>query len=313
MPSGTDEDAETTRATEQPRTTRRRWLAAGAAAVTVGLAGCAFGTGSLESERSTASFSIADGTAVAVENSNGDVLVQRQDTAGGGDAAESTGTATTGDGSGADPGEVEVVIVKRTRGSRDRFANVEVEGSVQDGTLRIATFYRGALTEGQVAVDLTVRVAEGHPLERARSGNGDVEARDLPGDATLSTGNGDVVARNLDGYPKLETANGDCEATGTAGLRGARSGNGDVAVEVRAMRGDVTCSSGNGDAEVGVPPGLDADLRMEVGNGDVTVDNVAVAEEESTNSRLTGRLGDGGPLLKLSAGNGDARLYGLDG
>ena len=204
-------------------------------------------------------------------------------------------------------------IVKRTRGSRDRFANVEVEGSVQDGTLRIATFYRGALTEGQVAVDLTVRVAAGHPLARARSGNGDVEARDLPGDATLSTGNGDVVARDLDGFPDLETANGDAEATGTTGLRGARSGNGDVAVEVRAMRGDVTCSSGNGDAAVGVPSGLDADLTMEVGNGDVTVDNVAVAEETGSENRLTGRLGDGGPLLKLSAGNGDVRLYGLDG
>lgn len=270
--------------------TRRAFLAGGAAAATATLAGCSFGTGPLETERSTNTYSVAAGTAIDVSNANGDVVVEPM---------------PEGD-------DVEVAVVKRTRGSRDRFDRVSVLSGVDDGTLELETDYEGALTPGRVSVDLTVRVPEGHPLVAARTGNGDVTATDVAGDADLGSGNGDVTAGNVDGYVDLETANGDAEAAGTTGLAGARSANGDVAVEVFALREAVSCSSGNGDVDVGVAADLAADVTLSVGNGDLAVEGVDLENRSGGGDRVTGQLNGGGPELSCEVGNGDVRLYGLD-
>jgi hypothetical protein len=268
--------------------TRRQLLAGGGAAVTAALAGCAFGTGPLRTERTSLTVPIGEGAQLRVANENGDVSVEPTD--------------------GED---VTVEAVKRTRGPADRFDRVRVTDRTADGALVVETRYDGAFGAGQVSVDLTVGLPSGHALERARTGNGDVEARDVPGDPTVQSANGDVVVRNVDGYPRLETANGDAEATGTTGLAGARSANGDVEVAVRGLREDITCSAGNGDVDVGVPAALDAEVRLTVGNGDVEVDGVTLQAQSTTDSRITGRLGDGGPRLTCESGNGDVRLYGL--
>ncbi|WP_276258609.1 DUF4097 family beta strand repeat-containing protein [Haloglomus litoreum] len=289
MPSSDDSDDGTAPLTTNAPT-RRAFLASGAAAATVGLAGCSFGTGPLETERSTNVYSIPAGTAIDVSNANGDVVVEPM---------------PEGD-------DVEVGILKRTRGGRDRFDRVSVLSGVDDGTLELETDYEGALAPGRVSVDLTVRVPEGHPLVAARTGNGDVTATDVAGDADLGSGNGDVIAENVDGYVDLETANGDTEATGTTGLTGARSANGDVAVEVFALREAVSCSSGNGDVDVGVPADLSADVTLSVGNGDLVVEGVDLENRSGGGDRITGQLNGGGPELSCEVGNGDVRLYGLD-
>jgi len=286
MPS--DDRSHDTVTTHSP--TRRAFLATGAAAAAAGLAGCTFGTGPLETERSTNVYSIPADTAIDVSNANGDVVVERM---------------PEGD-------DVEVAVVKRTRGSRDRFDRVSVVSAVEDGTLELETDYEGALAPGRVSVDLTVRVPDGYPLVAAGTGNGDVTARNVAGDAALESGNGDVIARGLDGYPELEAANGDAEATGTTGLAGARSANGDVAVEVFALRGDISCSAGNGDVDVGVPGDLSADVDLSVGNGEVTVEGVDLEDRSGSGNRVTGQLNGGGPELSCECGNGDVRLYGLE-
>jgi hypothetical protein len=285
-----DGDERSTAPATTNASTRRAFLAGGAAAATVGLAGCSFGTGPLETERSTNVYSIPAGTAIDVSNANGDVIVERM---------------PEGD-------DVEVAVVKQTRGSRDRFDRVSVLSAVDDGTLELETDYEGTLAPGRVSVDLTVRIPEGHSLVAARTGNGDVTATDVAGDAALGSGNGDVVAANVDGYVDLETANGDAEATGTTGLAGARSANGDVAVEVFALREAVSCSSGNGNVDVGVPADLSADVTLSVGNGDLMVEGVTLENRSGDGNRITGRLNDGGPELFCEVGNGDVRLYGLD-
>ncbi|WP_254823772.1 DUF4097 family beta strand repeat-containing protein [Haloglomus halophilum] len=269
--------------------TRRAFLATGAVATTAALAGCAFGTGALEIERSTNVYSIPADTAIDISNTNGDIIVE---------------PLPEGD-------DVEVAIVKRTRGNRDRFDRVSVVSAVEDGTLELETDYEGALSSGRVSVDLTVRVPEGHPLVGAGTGNGDVTVSGVAGDATLRSANGDVTADDIDGAPELETANGDVEATGTTGLAGARSANGDVAVELFTLFEALTCSSGNGDVDVGVPSYLPADVELSVGNGDITVEGVDLQNRSGSGNRITGRLVGGGHELTCESGNGDVRLYGL--
>lgn len=285
MPSNERSDA-----TDSDRTTRRRVLAAGAAAATAGLAGCTFGTGSLKTERSTDTYSIAAETAVDISNTNGDVTVE---------------PLPEGD-------DVAVRIVKRTRGPRRRFDRVSVVSAVEDGTLELETDHEQGLTPGGVTVDLTVRLPAGHPLVAADTGNGDIEVSDVAGDAELRSANGDVTARAVDGHVDLGTANGSVEAAGTTGIAGARSANGDVDVEVFALRDDVSCSSGNGDVDVGVTDDLSADVELSVGNGGITVEGVDLQNRSGGGGRVTGQLGDGGPELDCESGNGDVQLYGLE-
>lgn len=264
----------------------RRTVLGAVTALTAGLAGCAGFTGPAVTERSTQSYSVGSYDRVDVRNRNGDVLVE------------------SGDGE-----EVEVELVKRGR-SQEALDRVSVTDEVADGTLTVRAEYQNDLSS--VAVDLTVALPEGVALASARTGNGDATAREVPGDATVSTGNGDATAEDVDGHVTVESANGDAVARGTTGLLGAETANGDVEVEVFALREDVTCSTGNGDCEVGVGSDLDAAVLLRVGNGDVEVEEgVELEESERSRRRVEGRLGDGGPRLEASSGNGDVRLYAL--
>jgi hypothetical protein len=52
-------------------------------------------------------------------------------------------------------------------------------------------------------------------------------------------------------------------------------------------------------------------VDLSVGNGDVESE-VELTDQESGRRSITGRLGDGGPTLTCSSGNGDVRLYALE-
>lgn len=263
--------------------TRRRLLAVGAASV-AGLAGCVGFTGPSVSERSTQSHPVEEFERVAVENRNGDVDVE----------------PTDGD-------SVAVEVLKRGR-SQTAVDRIEVVGAVEDDTLRIASEYPNDLSN--VAVDLTVGLPAGVELAAARTGNGDTRVRDVAGDATVASANGDARALDVDGFVTVESANGDAVARGTTGIVAGRTANGDVDVEVFAVRERAEFTNANGDVDVGVDPGLDATVALAVGNGNVEVD-AELAVTERTRNRVEGRLGDGGPTLRASSGNGDVRLYEL--
>lgn len=267
---------------------RRRFLAASGLLGAVGLAGCAGFTGPDVVENATQSYSLGGYEAVRVDNRNGDVRVEAGD---------------------ADLDRVTVEIRKRGR-SQDALDAVTVEDSVADGLLTLESVYENDFVFATASVRLVVTLPEGISLLAARTANGDVTARDVTGDATLSSGNGDAEAIDVDGYVTVESANGDAIARGTTGIDAGRTANGDVEVEVFALRGDVTLSSGNGNVEAGVGPALDADVELSVGNGDVESE-VDLTDEESSRRSISGRLGDGGPLLRLTSGNGDVRLYAL--
>jgi hypothetical protein len=267
-----------------PRWSRRRVLAAGAALSLPALAGCLGFVGPSVSETRTDSFAVDGFEAVEVLNRNGDVTVE------------------SGDGEGV---ELRAVKRGRTRSALDR---VEVTDSVADGVLTLESVYGNDLSD--VAVRLTVSLPETVTLRAARTGNGDVTAREVTGDATVSTSNGDAMATDVDGFVTVESANGDAVARGTTGVLGGRTANGDVDAEVFAIRNEAAFTNANGDVEVGVGPDLHADVSLAVGNGDIELDADLDVRERSEN-RVVGRLGDGGPRLRASAGNGDVRLYEL--
>ena len=262
-----------------PRT-RRRFLAAGAT-VAAGLAGCLGFVGPDVTESGSLTFGVPEGV-VTVENRNGDLEVE--------------------------PHEGEDVLVEYRKSGRSQEAidAVTVEGTVEEGDLVIRSVYGDRFRN--VGVDLTVLVPDGGRVGSAATGNGDTVVSGVAGDVRASTANGDARATDVDGYVTVQSGNGDAEARGTTGLSGARSANGSVSVEVYALRGATDVTSANGDVEVGIAPGLDAEVLATVGNGDLDVE-VELEGASVAANRVRGRLGDGGPLLTLTTGNGDVRLY----
>ncbi|MFC7227843.1 DUF4097 family beta strand repeat-containing protein [Salinirubellus salinus] len=268
---------------------RRRFLAASGLVGAVGLAGCAGFTGPDVVEDDTQTYSVSGYDAVRLENRNGDVRVEAGD---------------------ADLDQVTVEIHKRGR-SQEAIDAVTVEDTVEDGLLTLESVYEDDFRFANASARLVVTLPDGVSLLSARTVNGDVSARGVVGDARLSSGNGDAEAVDVDGYVTVESANGDAVARGTTGVAGAQTANGEVDVEVYDIRDDVTLSSGNGDVEAGVGPALDADVELSVGNGDVEAE-VELADSESSRRSISGRLGEGGPTLRCSSGNGDVRLYALE-
>jgi hypothetical protein len=268
---------------------RRTFLTGLGLAATSALAGCAGFTGPDVEENSTQTYSLGGYDAVTVQNRNGDVRVEAGD---------------------ADLDRVTVEIRKRGR-SQDALDAVTVEDTVADGLLTVESVYEDDFSFSNASVRLVVTLPEGISLVSTRTVNGDAHAEGVVGDARISSGNGDAEAIDVDGYVTVESANGDAVARGTTGIAGARTANGEVDVEVYAIREDVTLSSGNGDVEAGVGPNLDAEVDLSVGNGDVESE-VELTDQESGRRSITGRLGDGGPTLTCSSGNGDVRLYALE-
>ena len=148
-------------------------------------------------------------------------------------------------------------------------------------------------------------------MARVSSANGDATATDVAGDATVETANGDATATGVDGTVQLQSGNGDVEAADCTGVRSARSGNGDVDLELPTVGGPLTAASGNGDVAVGVPAGTDATVVLSTANGEVSAGTLTFSESESSGGRFEGTLGEGGPRLELSSGNGDVALYAL--
>lgn len=145
---------------------------------------------------------------------------------------------------------------------------------------------------GHCGVDYTIEVPRDLRVV-ARSGNGDVSARDLAAAAELFSANGNVRAANLSGDARLESRNGDVSGTALLGeVVEATSRNGDVSVDHASPPEHVVARSSNGDVEVAVPDdGEPYALDMETANGSRTGD-IRTDPDSGRRLRIHSRNGD---------------------
>ncbi|RDI70960.1 DUF4097 family beta strand repeat-containing protein [Halopelagius longus] len=267
--------------------TRRRLLATAGSGSVLALAGCS--APAIETRRTdSVQFSPDGSDSLAVRNPNGGV------------------TVTSGDGDA-----VAVEMTVRGYGvDESLLADVTVERSVSDGTLVLeATYPEGA---SRITTGLDVRMPQSMSLSAAETRTGGIEARGVGGDPTLRAGDGGVTARRVDGYVTLEATNGGVEARDVGGIDGATVENGGVSVDVPAVRGDTEIRTTNGGVEARVGPDVDAAFEVRASNGGVDVGGIELADATKSPSRVAGTLGDGGPSLTISAGNGGVEVRSLD-
>ena len=147
------------------------------------------------------------------------------------------------------------------------------------------------------AVDYTITAPRRLDVA-ARTGNGSVRVQRVVGRLRLASGNGALALDGVGGDVEGSTGNGSVQATlaGRAWDGGGLPGAG------------LELSSGNGSALVRVPDGYSARLAVSTGNGGLTVDFPVTLQGRIDPHRLQLTLGDGGAPVRVSTGNGRARV-----
>jgi DUF4097 and DUF4098 domain-containing protein YvlB len=144
----------------------------------------------------------------------------------------------------------------------------------------------------------------------ATTGNGRVRVSRTDGVLRVATGNGDVDVRDAKAAVRVSTGNGRINVVTAQGPVEARTGNGDVDVQMSALRPgeNMSFSSGSGTLRVTLPPGYNGDLEATTGNGEIRSEFDLKVQGRLSPHRVRATIGNGGPLLRLTTGNGRVEL-----
>jgi hypothetical protein len=131
----------------------------------------------------------------------------------------------------------------------------------------------------------------------------------MPTQANLaaSTVNGGVTVKGLRGDVNASTVNGDV-ALETAGRASATTVNGKVIARIGKLDQDSSFSTVNGRIVISVSDAVNADVALSTVNGKIETDFPITIQGRTSRRKVEGRIGAGGPKLRLSTVNGGIRI-----
>lgn len=178
----------------------------------------------------------------------------------------------------------------------------------------------------------------------SRTGSGNQTLSGLSGAVSATTGSGDIIANAVGGGADLRTGSGSIDASEIDGAFNARTGSGSIRL-ASSRAGDVDVSSGSGNIELGgfqgaltartgsgsitaagtpsgpwsvqtgsgsidvrIPAGTGFEVDAHTGSGRIQVEQQVTTSGTLERNSLRGRVGSGGPLLKLRTGSGGIRI-----
>jgi DUF4097 and DUF4098 domain-containing protein YvlB len=206
-----------------------------------------------------------------------------------------------------DRNEVKVDAVKRAY-TRERLAEAKIEVSANTNSIYIKTDYPDSnLTftddtdrrrNNPATVEYTLTVPRSARLDAIELINGGLDISGVAGDVRASSINGRVVARGLMGEAKLSTINGRLEA---------------IFDRLDATK-PITLTSVNGSVTLTIPSDANAELKATTVHGGISNDfGLPVRRGKYVGRDLAGRLGQGGPRIKLDNVNGSINInHGAD-
>lgn len=200
--------------------------------------------------------------------------------------------------------EAEVTATKRARKSDP--ASVEIRTVEEGGNIIVCAVYPtrkgrgsdgcrsggndGDTMDNDVEVTFEVRVPAGVVFEGGTV-NGDITAKDLAGDASLSSVNGDIDVA-------------------TGGVAKGATVNGSITAELGRTDWDRTLkfTTVNGGITVRLPGNASTEVEASTVNGSVDSDFPISVRGRMNSGSLRGTIGEGGRGLDLSTVNGSIRL-----
>ena len=128
--------------------------------------------------------------------------------------------------------------------------------------------------------------------------------------ADASTVNGGLAIAGATSVVKARTVNGGIDAASTSGPVSAKTVNGGIRVRAGTIgEGPVEYETVNGSVTLELPAGLNADLAMHTVNGSITSEDFPITVQgRIDHRRIEGKIGKGGPEMRVSTVNGSIRL-----
>ncbi|MCH7598114.1 MAG: DUF4097 family beta strand repeat protein [Myxococcales bacterium] len=144
----------------------------------------------------------------------------------------------------------------------------------------------------------------------ARSDNGSVCIQDVIGDLTLSAANAKVCCEHTCGLLEARSSNGNVELHDHTGGIDAMTSNGSIRASVAKLSEDgVKLATSNGRIVLDLPKDLDAEMDIRVDNGVIRNDRTIDSDIPQSAGRVRGKLGLGGPMIKLRTSNGTVSIH----
>ncbi len=220
---------------------------------------------------------------------------------------------------------VTVSAVKRSAYGQGELDKVRIEVTERD-PLRVETVHTGA--NPQVSVNYMIHLPPTVVLQRVESSNGPIELFGVRvngtelrtsngpvrvdgapgGDLAAASSNGGIEVRGVEGYVTARTSNAGITVEESGGVADLETSNGPVSADIPAVKGDVTVSSSNGPVTLRLAEGLDVRVVATTSNGRIAANDLPLLLDESTGTRVSGTLGDGGATITVTTSNGDIDL-----
>jgi len=145
---------------------------------------------------------------------------------------------------------------------------------------------------------------------KARSTNGAACVSDVVGDVMVTTSNAKVSCSCIRGRLMAKSSNGKIEIDEHCGSIDASTSNGLIRACLDEVgKEGVQLATSNGRIVLDLPEETDAEVDIRVDNGVIRNDRTLEKTTRETGGRVLGRLGCGGPLIKLRTSNGSISLH----
>jgi DUF4097 and DUF4098 domain-containing protein YvlB len=126
----------------------------------------------------------------------------------------------------------------------------------------------------------------------------------------VSTSNAKVSCHCIRGRLMARSSNGKIEIEEHRGAIDASTSNGLIRAAVDDVgREGIHLATSNGRIVLDLPDDVDAELDIRVDNGVIRNERRLDKSTRETGGRVLGRLGHGGPLIKLRTSNGSISLH----
>ncbi len=144
------------------------------------------------------------------------------------------------------------------------------------------------------------------PVELRTSG-GSIEAYEIVGDLSARTSGGSVEVSDVTGSVEVRTSGGSIEIHEVGGRVSAVTSGGPISVRFSGVPEGILETSG-GSIEAELPEGAGVDLDAKTSGGRVRIEPEIQLVGAIERGRIVGRIGGGGPALKLRTSGGNIRV-----
>jgi hypothetical protein len=126
----------------------------------------------------------------------------------------------------------------------------------------------------------------------------------------VKTVSGKLVIKDLEGEVEAHVVNGGIEMKEVSGALKAGTVNGSIDIDLRQDAGikDMELTTVNGSISLGLPPSAAAEVDLSTVIGTINLEFPVTVQEDVSGKNIRGKIGSGGPSIRLNTINGDIKV-----